>query len=703
MSCEPCITEGSTSGEWITAYRAEQKRHLRAALSSCLYEAKSSNKRRTASRSPSGSKEGSQVLDTRFLLQHCCIKNPKDLCVCHINGMDLTGYITVELSSFDNVVYINASENRLLLEAFKSLPLLQELELALNGITDIHVSQKDFSRLQKLDLSYNSVSTLAMLSLGELPLLRELHLTGHSTMKIRYPTLESLWLDENKLCDQVTFATLAGLRKLKYLNMDNNEIYRIPQLKLLGTSPMKAAVNSHPEQNRSSKAEGGAHGDGPVHQQTTPSCHMDLNVTLLTPPSDHGITIKTVVAQSEGAPSFTDSGLVTLSDDAERNASIAPFPNLETLSLACNLLVLDESLVACAEWPALKELIIYGNPITRVSRGVPPLLQAKLVQEKGIKVVRHKPHPKDRHFVGKVAKRIMTISSTPPRAIPKWPIVLQPSSSPPLALDRAPTPPSLSDHSPSSLSASSLLDKATDTDEGSKGPGVFMTQVHSEDSKDRNPTHSTPQVQPDPSALPSIVEEFEAWKRDAAVKHKDAHPRYKGFEVLLDTHDDASLPRIYDTKSCSQALRYALKHPLMLPGSTPMSRPPTTGHYLLRKSSAQQTGPHTRSKVRELRQVLHDMRERSSLMEASLALVLNGRPHSGNVISELKEGKKLLEEMQLRYKQVRTASLKILEPITDVKLSSTTLNHNQHQEMTLDPDQYHKDGTIGAEPKVLSQ
>ena len=73
-----------------------------------------------------------------------------------------------------------------------------------------------------------------------------------------------------------------------------------------------------------------------------------------------------------------------------------------------------------------------------------------------------------------------------------------------------------------------------------------------------------------------------------------------------------------DTKSCSQALRYALKHPLMLPGSTPMSRPPTTGHYLLRKSSAQQTGPHTRSKVRELRQVLHDMRERSSLMEASL-------------------------------------------------------------------------------------
>lgn len=34
-----------------------------------------------------------------------------------------------------------------------------------------------------------------------------------SAMKIRYPALETLWLDDNKLCDQVTFATLAGLRK----------------------------------------------------------------------------------------------------------------------------------------------------------------------------------------------------------------------------------------------------------------------------------------------------------------------------------------------------------------------------------------------------------------------------------------------------------------------------------------------------------
>ena len=34
---------------------------------------------------------------------------------------------------------------------------------------------------QFLDLSYNSVSEMAVLTLGNLPLLRELHLTGHYT------------------------------------------------------------------------------------------------------------------------------------------------------------------------------------------------------------------------------------------------------------------------------------------------------------------------------------------------------------------------------------------------------------------------------------------------------------------------------------------------------------------------------------------
>ena len=34
-----------------------------------------------------------------------------------------------------------------------------------------------------------------------------------SSLKMRYASLETLWLDDNKLTDQTTFSTLAGLRK----------------------------------------------------------------------------------------------------------------------------------------------------------------------------------------------------------------------------------------------------------------------------------------------------------------------------------------------------------------------------------------------------------------------------------------------------------------------------------------------------------
>lgn len=694
--------DASTSGEWVTAYRAEQKRHLRAVLSSCLRDTRSSKERRKVQRTLSDSNDDAPVLDMRFLLHHCCITNPKDLCVCHISGMDLKGHTPNDLSSL----------NHLPLDAFKAFPLLHDLELSLNGITDVHLSQKDFSRLQKLDLSYNSVSSLAMLALGELPLLKELHLTGNdihtlpvefsrpvqlendnSVMKIRYPALESLWLDDNKLCDQVTFATLAGLRKLKYLNMDNNEIYCIPQLKLLGTSPMKAVANSSAGENqRKSKTEGNGNEDGCEYPQIASSCPtnqeqqgINNDVTFLSATSNHLIR---EAVQSKGAHTPTNSALVVSGDAGERSAAMAPFPNLETLSIVHNLLLLDESLVACGEWPVLKELIIYGNPITRTSKGVSPLIQAKLVKEEGIKIVWHKPHLKNRRFAGMVAKRFTTISSAPPCTIPKQPILLE---GPPLALDRAPTPPS---YSSSSTSTSPQQDTATDQDAyiDRKSPGVFMTQVQmSDDVPIDLPPLPALQVQPDPTTS-SIADEFEMWKRDAATRHKDAPSRYKGFEVLLDTYEDASLPQIYDTKSCTQALRHALKHPLVLPDYTGLSRPLTTGKYLLRNSSTKPTRLNKGSKVKQLKQILHDMHERGSVTDTSLALLLK-ESNRGRNSSDVEEGKKLLEEMQFRYKQVRATSLKVLEPITDIK--SSLRAHN--------PDQQQEDSTTITELRICNQ
>ena len=39
-----------------------------------------------------------------------------------------------------------------------------------------------------------------------------------SSMGMRFAALETLWLDDNKLTDQTTFSTLAGLRRSAYIH-----------------------------------------------------------------------------------------------------------------------------------------------------------------------------------------------------------------------------------------------------------------------------------------------------------------------------------------------------------------------------------------------------------------------------------------------------------------------------------------------------
>ena len=63
-------------------------------------------------------------------------------------------------------------------ETFHAFPALEELELSLNGIVDVEIEPGHLTLLHTLDLSYNSLSEWAMLSLGTLPKLKELHLTG---------------------------------------------------------------------------------------------------------------------------------------------------------------------------------------------------------------------------------------------------------------------------------------------------------------------------------------------------------------------------------------------------------------------------------------------------------------------------------------------------------------------------------------------
>ena len=89
---QPYVTD--SGGEWITAYRVEQKKRFKTILSSASPEASSNSSR--IFRPPTNTREASgsivsrrYTLNKSFLLSHCYVDEPSDLCVANISGVGL--------------------------------------------------------------------------------------------------------------------------------------------------------------------------------------------------------------------------------------------------------------------------------------------------------------------------------------------------------------------------------------------------------------------------------------------------------------------------------------------------------------------------------------------------------------------------------------------------------------------------------------
>ncbi|XP_057605932.1 X-ray radiation resistance-associated protein 1 isoform X4 [Hippopotamus amphibius kiboko] len=245
-------------GHWVVARKCSLKKKPRGVVEAPP-EGQESQKVSFEVRGKRGSQQKNQVdtsghvLDQAFLLKHHCVKNPSDLCNINVSGLKFSKAKEKDFKHFNSVIYINASENQLPLEAFHTFPVLKELELAFNGIKTVYVKYGDFKSLEFLDLSFNNLSAEAICDLGILPHLRVLLLTGNGLTSLppslavaeqeasvtsltskryilRFPALETLMLDDNKLSNPNCFASLAGLRRLKKLSLDQNRIFRIPYL-----------------------------------------------------------------------------------------------------------------------------------------------------------------------------------------------------------------------------------------------------------------------------------------------------------------------------------------------------------------------------------------------------------------------------------------------------------------------------------------
>ncbi|TSL04232.1 X-ray radiation resistance-associated protein 1 [Bagarius yarrelli] len=93
-------------------------------------------------------KYSGNTLNRQILMSLHCVDGPSDLCSVDISERNLESVTQEGLEEFDNVAYINASDNILPLEAFSRFPALRELELSLNAVCTVEVNAADFPRLE---------------------------------------------------------------------------------------------------------------------------------------------------------------------------------------------------------------------------------------------------------------------------------------------------------------------------------------------------------------------------------------------------------------------------------------------------------------------------------------------------------------------------------------------------------------------------
>ncbi|XP_033097416.1 X-ray radiation resistance-associated protein 1-like [Anneissia japonica] len=685
------------SGAWYVAHKADQRRTFQALLCpqpKTYEQIKKERKEKELKEKRKGSPQTVSedgvtdgLLDGFFLMKHCAVEDPSDLCSVNVAGQSLTEVKAADFSLFDNVAYVNAGENLLSLESFNQFPILRELELPLNAIRNIKVQFEDFPYLEVLDVSYNNLSSDDVLKLGVLPKLKVLYLTGNQIRSLpvemahpysvevensqpallpRFGNLEILFLDDNNLTDITTFASLAGLKKLKRLNLDKNDIYSIPHLRASSKTGFDSEVSSQASTPKSGKRRPRSGRLSSRGGSNTPTKSKNIDDDQDDQADD--IALKIQLPKSP-PPDFPP-----------------PFPELEYLSLAFNKISEEEGLLAVAAWPLLSELIISDNPLTTHRSGDPPLLKRYLSDRLGIQMVRKKTtqpskptvkvpiksHRKVTEVARPLPKRPVEFMLEAPKPQPALPEPRPPSrqGSP---FDSKPLPP-ISDKSaakPKTKPAQATEceeifdDKADQTrswteetfgrqkdveddlknDVSSDNP-VFLTQV--DDQEEEKQTEKV--------AIKQTSEKNKTKKKkriDSAAKSLDVPNKFKGFESLLDAEDDPDVHVMLDVQSNLRSLRLALKQETHYQNTVNLDK--IQKPFEPYKKSQPPTKPPHKNRAQKVETILEDMKERILLTEENLQHVLDDKK---KMHREYPEVVQLLNEIQSKYSAVRAQSMK---------------------------------------------
>ncbi|XP_065737764.1 X-ray radiation resistance-associated protein 1 isoform X4 [Phocoena phocoena] len=610
-------------GHWLVVRKCSLKKKPRGVVEARA-EGQESQKVSFEVGGKKGSRQENQVdipghvLDQAFLLKHHCVKNPSDLCTINVSGLKFSKAKEKDFKHFNSVIYINASENLLPLEAFHTFPVLKELELAFNGIKTVYVKYGDFKSLEFLDLSFNSLTAEAICDLGLLPHLRVLLLTGNGLTSLppnlavaeqeayvtsltskryilRFPALETLMLDDNKLSNPNCFASLAGLRRLKKLSLDQNKIFRIPYL----------------QQVQLQDGSGGWVG-GRGSPRKEPQSMLQPKSCIF-----------------EASDDQLDYTVLPMKKDVDRTEVVfSSYPGFSTSEVKTQVPKVPK-----------QPLILHHPPMTTIKSSSKEMLEAEAELTKELPTTKTIS-----------VEREMPIEG--PQGL--------------LLSHRAfvPLPPICSDstvHSEDTSRRSNTAGRLSPdhpSDEDTKSTeSIFLTQVSGLSSSifQRDDTEIKEKDQGPPPIAPREVKRTQKKLPSASFPRK-----YHGSEELLTTKPDPAFTEPKGIQKNAQALQHMLKHPLVYRSCKPRLDT-LQKHYVPKEKRTQRIPipPPRKTRAQLLDDILIRMRDPRNITEAPLGAVLCQQTEQRLVNQkQYLEAKRLLKEFRARYRRLVRCSLR---------------------------------------------
>ncbi|KAJ7996678.1 hypothetical protein DPEC_G00239520 [Dallia pectoralis] len=634
------------AGHWLVAHRnAVEHKHRNRPINGMKYGSKS-----IQSKCPGTSALPYGTLDAHLLLSLHCVDKPSDLCSVDISEQRLNLVMAEDLTSFENVAYVNASDNCLTIEPFGKFPSLRELELSLNCLRNVKLNAQEFPHLEALDLSYNNLSGDDILPIGLIPCLKVLHLTGNQLQflppnmavhcngtsqrtkdnDMGFQRLEVLMLDDNKLTSGV-FSSLANLRRLQHLNLQGNHISEIPEVLPKSLQPKRYYQHESDKQ----------------HEIWNHCVFDDLDTNFMNANSD--IT--------EHLHQTVKNCIETEDEEEFSRADTLPLPELGFLNLADNKIVEEEALLSLALFPMLREVVIHSNPLTTQRSGDPPLLTYFLQERLGIHIRRNKPSA--------VIKPLMMFPIDS-----KWKIETTISKIPRVSLLRlleTPCTPAKHDSCPceekhakclflpEGMSTNKTCCSSQSNDHAKEQESIRAADAAVESSDDTVKMEAPFFVTQVTDVQYASENHLLSDKYGVKEFEKNVIPeKLKGFELLLDAEPDPDMVEHgiqHTVRMLKQTLNTLLVYRDSIPNVDCIQKPYTHQEKRVEHRPGPRPKKHREERVEEM---LNQMKERKAIRKIPLSSVLKGK---GVSKEENEEALTLLMDMKKKYKMIYTQAV----------------------------------------------